>query len=277
MDSAGKRGVIYFNLGVKCCVRLLVSLHSLRKHYDGPVTILCADDEGKEICDRVATACGAGVVVIPIQYRKKNTAYTTKAGLWKFSKYETTLLLDSDTVVAGDISPLFDFAEKSGLVVTRFADWVSTGKLIRGRLEKWHGVRWDGLDDLLKASLEAPRAAINTGVVCWSNDLASDFLRDWESLTIAGWRCPFGDELAAQLLIRKHEHTLVSDSFNCSPIYGTNKDKARIWHAHGSKEWRPEAQPIWRPLIEEVWQQNAADVRSWMPNADCDKYCEIFR
>lgn len=267
MDS---RGVCYFNLNTKCLVRLLVSLHSLRKHYSGSVTILNGGgDEG--ICDRIGRACGADVLSIPIVQRRKHTAYTTKAGLWKFSPYETTLLIDSDTVVAGKVEPLLELGEKSpGIVVTRFADWISTGRCMSGRISKWRGVKCDGIDveQLIDDSLDAPHAAINTGVVCWDKTYGREFLQDWDRLTVAGWLCPFGDELAAQILLRKHRHTLVDDRFNCSPLYGTNKSKAVIWHFHGHKERRPEALPYWNPPFQDVWRNNIAGVREWISAED---------
>lgn len=263
MDS---RGVCYFNINTKCLVRLLVSLHSLRKHYSGSVTILNGGgDDG--ICDRIGRACGADVLSIPIVQRRKHTAYTTKAGLWKFSPYETTLLIDSDTVVAGKVEPLLELGEKSpGIVVTRFADWISTGRCMSGRISKWRGVKCDGIDveQLIDDSLDAPHAAINTGVVCWDKTYGREFLQDWDRLTVAGWLCPFGDELAAQILLRKHKHTLIDDRCNCSPLYGTNKNKAVIWHHHGSKHLRAEALPIWGPEFKALWGKDLAGIRQWI-------------
>ena len=43
------RGVIYFNKGVKCLVRLFTSIFSLRKVYDGPVCVLLENDRKKEL------------------------------------------------------------------------------------------------------------------------------------------------------------------------------------------------------------------------------------
>lgn len=270
MDS---RGVCYFNLNTKCLVRLLVSLHSLRKHYSGSVTILNGGgDEG--ICDRIGRACGADVLSIPIVQRRKHTAYTTKAGLWKFSPYETTLLIDSDTVVAGKVEPLLELGEKSpGIVVTRFADWISTGRCMSGRISKWRDVVCSGIDvaGLVESSLDCPHMAINTGVVCFNRHFGGGFLRDWYLLTDAGWRCPLTDEIAAQILLRLHKHVVVGEIYNYSPLYSDKGKSPVIIHFHGHKECRSEAIPYFRPPMQEVWEGNVANIKEWISAEDRER------
>ncbi len=281
------RGICYYNHGTKHLARLLVSLYSLRRHYSGPVTVLDTGESGG-LVERIAGARGLGadVQTIPHEALRRNSCYVAKAGLWRHSPYSTTVLLDADTVVARDPAGLFCLVEASdsgGVVVTRFSDWVTTGSIVRGRIERWRGVRCPAdnrgmlkslsADELVEASLEAPHAAINTGVICWAQE-ARGFLRDWERLTRAGWRCPLTDELAAQNLIRRYRHTLVDDRYNCSPIYGVNKSRAVIWHAHGSKhcqradERGQEGHKIWWPVFAEVWRVNLAGVQQWAPAGD---------
>lgn len=284
-----ERGIIYFNHHTKHLARLVFSLWSLRTiaRHAGPVTVLDSGESGGVI-ERIAADRTLAVQIrrITVEQLRRNTAYVAKAGLWKSSPYETTVLLDADTLVVRDPSPLFEFCESresGGVVVTRFADWETTGSIVRGRIERWADVSVRADDkrfakslsgaDLVKKSLESPHAAINTGVVAWS-DAAAGFLRDWERLTRAGARLPFTDELAAQLLLRKHRHALASDRFNCSPIYGREQDEAVIWHAHGSKHLeRPDGRGtqgdrLWRPVVEEAWRANAGGIREWAPAGD---------
>lgn len=275
------RGFCYFNHGTKHLARLLVSLASLRRHYGGPVAVLDTGESGG-LVERIAGARGLGaeLVRIPFEALRRNSCYVAKAGLWRHSPYATTVLLDADTVVARDPAGLFGLVEASesgGVVVTRFSDWVTTGPIVRGRIERWRGVRCPadnrGLlksisaDELVAASLDAPHAAINTGVVGFCRE-ARGFLRDWERLTRAGWRCPLTDEISCQLLLRKYRHTLVGDEFNCSPLFGKRKSQAVIWHAHGHKEFREEALPIWWPVIKECWDQNVGGYREWARETD---------
>ena len=266
MDS---RGVVYFSLNTKHLLRLCVSLNSLRKHYNGNVAILNGGGDNG-VCDRIGRALGADVLSIPIKQRRRNTAYCTKPTLYRFAPYQSVLLIDADTTIAGDITPLLDLAEK-GLVVTRFSTWVTVGKLISGRILKWRGVKCDGIDveRLIDKSLEAPLAAINTGAICWDKTYSLDFLRDWERLTNAGAHCPFTDELSCQILIRQHQHTLVDCRYNFSPIHAqANGFKPVIYHNHGSKHLRPEAQPHWMPEFKAVWDANIAGIHDWADDSE---------
>lgn len=284
-----ERGICYFNHHTKHLARLAFSLWSLRtiaKH-TGPVAILDSGHSGG-IVDAIASdeRLNASVIPVEVDQRRRNTAYVAKAGLWKSSPFGTTLFLDADTLAVRDPSPLFELCEdpvSGGLVVTRFANWETTGEIVRGRIERWRGVNVKADDgtysksisaaDLVRRSLDAPHAAINTGVVAWTVR-AFAFLNDWERLTRCGAHLPFTDELAAQLLIRKHRHTLTSDRFNCSPIYGREKDEAVIWHAHGSKHLeRPDGRgglgdAIWRPVVLDAWRANAGGIRDWAPAGD---------
>lgn len=277
-----KHGVVYFNHGTKHLVRLVVSLVSLRRHYDGPVCIL---DSGEESAigplDSIAPHGGDDLTLrrIAIPHRRRNTAYTAKASLWRWSPFDMTLFLDADTVVAGDVSPLLDKAKQSesGFVVTRFSNWTTNAGLIPGRIEKWRNVKAVDIDvaALVQSALSRPSPAINTGVVAWRRDAA--MLPLWERLTGAGWRCPFTDELAAQLLLERHKAAMVNDAFNCSPIYGANKASAVVWHCHGHKELRSEAAPLWLPIFTECLTRSVARVRDWMPADDRLRYAEYLR
>lgn len=278
-------GVCYFNHGRKHLARLLFSLWSLRKYYHGSVTILDTGTSGG-VVEKIAAdeRLAVEVETIPFKSLAKNSCYVAKAGLWERCPYGITILLDADTLPVKSPEPLFEICEAGdgGIVFTRFADWITTGDIMRSRIERWRGVVCKSNDErfyrginaaeLVEASLDAPHAAINTGVVAF--DARSGFLRDWKRLTEEGWRCPFTDELAAQLLIRKHNHTLVDDRWNCSPIYGRNQDKAAIWHAHGSKHLKREdgrgekGHAIWWPVVEEAWRENVGRLREWAPADD---------
>lgn len=259
------RGILYFSLNQKCLVRLCISLYSLRKVYDGPVAILNGGgDDG--ICQKIGNALDASVIDIPIIQRRRHTAYCAKASLWRHSPFSTNLFLDADTVVVREPTLLFELAEQPPhLCVTRFANWTTTGKIVRGRIEKWRNV--PGAADLVKKSLEAPRCAVNTGVMSWGEG-AEPFLKDWEELTNAGWRCAFTDELAVQLLLRKHPHTILDARYNYSHKYPIEAEPI-IAHYHGNKTCRPGgALESWFPLYEECLRKNVADINHWTPAGD---------
>lgn len=269
------RGIVFFAYGQRHLARLVVSLNSLRKHYSGEVAILCNGSE--EICGLIGRALGAGVFPIPVEVRRRHTAYCTKPTLHRFSPFNTTLLVDADTTFAGNPQPLIEEACDSGLVVTQFSNWLTNaGKIVSGRILKWRGVKSEGIpvEELIDKSLAESFPAVNTGCIAWDRDLAAKFLVEWEQLTNDGWRCPFSDELSCQLLLRRHLHTMTSCAWNYSALYPHHISKPVIYHQHGAKCTRPEWLPIWMPEFREVWEKNLADVQSWIPEEEKRKYLE---
>jgi hypothetical protein len=140
------------------------------------------------------------------------------------------------------------------------------------------GVKCEGesVARMVAASLEEPHAAVNTGVMAWRR--GAEFLGPWESVTQAGWRCSFVDELAVQILLREYDHTLVADRFNCSPIYGRGQAAAVVWHMHGNKhcERAPggrgsQGHKLWWPIYSAAVAQSVAGVAGvgeWSPAGD---------
>src|SRR6185369_5880663 len=123
--------------------RLIVSVWSLRKHYDGPITIYTTQPESHEI----GRLCAADER-LDIEHRtvaqepaRKNSTFLTKLKILPHVPYETTLYLDADTLVVGSPSALFDLEPSQPLGVTRFSNWVTSGRIMRRRLEKWRRLR----------------------------------------------------------------------------------------------------------------------------------------
>lgn len=256
------QGVVYFNRGTKYLTRLLVSLYSLRKHYDGPVAILdTGEPEAAGVLGRIADEPRLAAVVqrISIKLLRRNSCYVRKASLWRDSPFDRTLLVDSDTLFLASPAPLLEMLSyaEGGIVFTRFSDWLTTGKPVAERIERWRALA----PELVTASLSRPHPAINTGVVAWNRD--SELLPAWESLTSRGWRCPFTDELAAQILLRKHPHFLAGEHWNSSVLYGLRRDAAAIVHYHGDKHLRPEDGGRWVRAHQEAVAANVGNVAVW--------------
>jgi len=270
------KGVVYFNHGTKYLARLAVSLWTLREHFGGLVTILdTGHDQGLLANFASDKRLGVSVRKIPLAATEKNACYVTKASLWRHIHYEHAVFLDADTAVKGSINPLFNFADEHGFVVTRFSNWTTTGHLVSKRLRRWKNIRCEGMHVglLLYQSLDAPHAAINTGVVAWRRGAA--FLEKWEALSAAGWSCPFTDELAAQLLLRRCQHVMVNERFNASPMHRKcPSDDVVVHHFHGDKHTAycrangVVGQVVWLPLITDVIRHNVANINDWIPAGD---------
>jgi hypothetical protein len=280
-------GVLYFNHGRPHLARLVTSLWSLRKHYQGRVAVADTGHSGGVI-ERIEADSRLNVEIVKVAFlaRPKNSCYCMKASLWRDSPFGSTLFLDSDTLPVRDPAPLIGIicaAGNPGFVVTRFSNWLTSGDIYRGRLEKWRGVRIGNnsgeyeksidVESLVDKNVNEPHPAINTGVMGWRDD-ARTTLKLWERVTRAGWKAPFTDEYAAQLLLRKVPHTLVADRYNCSPIYGSEKAQAIIWHFHGSKHCLRDGgrgehgHPLWFPVFREAWDADVAGITKWAPADD---------
>lgn len=302
-QSLSNIGICYFNHGTKHLARLVVSLRSLEMWWAErqvaealhgtlsssfrpagtpvPVAILHTpakwNAQAAEIIQRIPDAFPSldiQLVEIPLSEHRRHSCYVTKSTLWRYSPFDTTLLIDADTMVVGEFRNLFDWAEDPkmpGVVVTRFSKWHTQGNIVSGRVRQWKAkkVACEAINVKRAAAkaIEYPWPALNTGVVCWRK--GAEILGAWEELTRAGWRCSFTDELAMQLLITEFPHTLVGDEYNWSPIYGkAEKEDVRIIHFHGNKQLRSEAAGTWWPVYEECVRDDVAGVREWTPGGD---------
>lgn len=281
-------GVIYFLCGNwrKYLGPLLVSLHSLRKWWDGPVSVCITHDLVDPLRYREIPSMKTfdGATIVPLAPVRRHAHYVTKAILWRHSPFDQTILLDADTICTGPIEELFN----APLTVTKFSNWVTTGKIVGGRIAQWEkrGIRASTAQWLRRL----PHPAINTGVVGWNRDAAHETLEEWEALSLEGWQCSFTDELAMQILLAESENKLdtwldlecrgegfdrpfeirlVDDRYNCSPVFGVNREDARIWHYHGRRMVRrPEAAALYRPHLLAALDANAGGIADWLEKTD---------
>lgn len=257
-------GIIYFNYSTPHLARLAVSLWSLRQVYTGSVTILNAGEDG-DIVAQLAADPQLDVQVIPIKIerRRRHTAYCGKPSLWRWTPYDRSLYLDADTIVVADPEPAW--RAPGSLVVTRFADWVTTGRIYSSRIRQWLQVSHPKYDvpALARSCLEHSFPAINTGVFVFDRD--NPELAAWESVAQAGHACSFTDELALQILLPTMPVGWLSDEWNASPIYHhCRPEQARIWHFHGCKNLRKDAgKTLWWPVFEKAYAANVGGLATW--------------
>jgi len=265
-SMGGTRGVLYYNTGTKCAVRLLVSLYSLRQHYSGPVTILSEGDESHALCGRIADALGAELKEWDCGVPSgTNRAYLAKTRYHLGTPYETTIALDSDTLVVGEISELFGLAEQHGFCVARLGNWSTHGRIISKRIRGW-GQHWP---ELIPSALKFG-PAINCGVVAFRQDAA--LCADWLHFALPGRESFIPDEVCCQILLHRHPHHILDGQWNRSCKHDDpDKPDTRIIHYHGKKHCRP-GLPYhgqkWMAVYEEVVAQNVAAIRSWTPSGD---------
>ena len=286
------KGVVYMLTGTSCAERLAVSLFTLRKHWDGPVTVMVDSDEDAKVAALIAADDRAGIDVQPfvrkdVQWRHQ--AYVQKTLVPALTPYDRTAFFDADTAIVGDFSKLFNY----DWVITSYSDWQSKGRRIANRCGWWYG-RGDSrlqIDEMVDRVLadEVVVAEDGTGKVAWRLAAAGEVVRTtgypavntgvvgfvkgcplgdrWHKMTCAGEGTHMTDEIAMQLLYpfaTECEVAMLDDRFNHSPTYGKHPDDIRIIHFHGQKHLKKQpGRSVWEPLLREAMAANFGGLRDW--------------
>lgn len=189
-ESSSRRGCLYFNFGTAYALRLLVSVHSLRKHYAGPVTVFLGQDDSSAALGRDLESLGVEVRTLGALSKSWD-----RHRLFLDSPYETTLAFDSDTLVMAPIDELWEPLEREGLLVTRFhapphgVDGTAENPQWGDRMMLLRGMR--GLvDEAVYAAAERrlldERIDVNVGVMGVSRPLGDRFLEAWAEVMERG-------------------------------------------------------------------------------------------
>jgi len=235
-----KTGVLYYNHGTQCLVRLAVSMLSLRDHYEGSVAI-AAEGNPPEWFKAIAAEFGATIVPAPISHEY---GLVKKSRVHRVSPFEFTLFLDADTIVRGPIDEIFYKIIQTGLVVTQFNDWGTGRGRMKRRIQQWESK----YPKLCEKAYEYGKA-INTGIFGYAKK--NEALEDYHETTLAGLKIPGMsrktlDEVAMQLIVTKYPHAIMDGSWNTGCVHG-DPATARIIHYHGHKHCRDGAAgDIWK-------------------------------
>jgi hypothetical protein len=98
------QGVIYYATGTKYVEQMLVSAESLKQHTDLPVTVYSDEQIHSQYIDNV-------VVITPGEH-----PFYDRINYFKQTPYDKTLYLDTDTYIAGDVSPIFEMLDRFDVV-----------------------------------------------------------------------------------------------------------------------------------------------------------------
>lgn len=243
LASAGGRGVLYLNHGEKCMIRLLVSAHSLRRHYAGPVTLVAVGRQHRWFLDAMRAM---GVDILPID-DDGLPPLVRKARMHELTPYDTTMFLDADTLVLKPVDEYFDKIEEYGFCTGEFAGWKTTGGTISRRIKGFGKVVPQYVDAAL-----AYGKATNTGIFGFVH--GAPILQEWKELTERGWRADCSripDEVACQMLLPRYRHWLAPVEWGTSVKYGALGDAIRIVHYHGRKHVHPF--PLCNLWKQEYW------------------------
>jgi len=252
-----ENGIIMFNKNQKCVVRALVSLYTIRKFYDGPITFFI--ETSPDGFDTSVKEFGCDVI-----YNDDNKDLKTlvrKTSLFVDSPYEKTLWLDSDTALVGKIDEMFDYLENYEVVIPNFADWHSDGRIIKRRIMNFKG---HVSDEILNTALDH-KPAVNTGVVAYRKN--TTFMKDWIELAIkTNGLCFISDEIAFQVLYPSYKGIYIApQKFNVSARFGDAVEDKRIIHFHGQKHVLPfPLCDIWKNAFKEMQDGNIANINHFV-------------
>jgi len=226
--STMTKTVLYYNRGTKCINRLVVSIHSLKKHWSGDITLV---NEGvlNEVLSKAMDKLGVKIINIPEQLVYP---LVVKSRLHKHVNYDMTMFVDADTLILGSVDEYFEMIEKYGFVTGNFCNWKTTGGNISKRIKAWE----KAVPELIKPALKYG-IAINTGINGWKRE--NELLYHWEQVCEAGYanKCTtrIVDEIACQLVLPHHIHGIAGVEWGTSVKFGKVNDKTKIIHYHGSK------------------------------------------
>lgn len=227
-------GVIYFNQGSKCLLRMIISIYSLRKYYDGPISVISSGDDSHKWCNDLFDDTDISVVYASFDksLEGKNDVYLKKASVNNWTPYEISVFLDADTLVRGNIDDLFEYAKKYDFVVPQFTSWTTDTKAIIRRINGWK----DAHPNLIDGALSFGKA-VNCGVFAFKKD--TDFVLNWCKDIMPGRHNFIPDETGMQVTLQQYRHFVCDQKYNVSCKYSNPRDPdARIIHYHGRKHCR---------------------------------------
>jgi len=244
------RGIIYAHAGQACLTRLIVSMYSLRRYWDGPATVF---QEDKALPELRAICKDLNIDLVEYEPNKCNN-YTKKCYVNLMAPYKATMFLDADTLVCGPLDEYFEWIERYGLVFTNFSNWTPDGNMMSKRIRSWENLYPQHVESALKYPV-----AINTGTYGFQKD--HPFLEGWLNTCLEGdvAGVPLTDELTAQLLAQFFEHYVAPIEWGYSVKYGEEIEplaKARVIHYHGRKHIGDnECQKLWKKTFYEAHEK----------------------
>lgn len=279
--------IVYLISGPSHIPYLVVSLRSLRKHWNGPIFVY-SYPESYEILSQVAKDPLLAIEVRKTNpsYRGKNSQFIEKIQVMKRHEFWVNLYLDADTTVHGNISPLFDLADRVGFCGTQFCHWKSNSKKPAGRIRQLLGRQY--IDDTaVRDAMENPWPSPNGGVFCCIP--SSPVLEAWYKQTWSVRDLFIADECVLHSLMVEYgreQKMVVAEGgiWNCSPKHkpdAIDEKDVVIWHYHGDSNVRPKkslrGHSIWWPQFEEAMKENVGGICDWLPTTENQWIFELMR
>ncbi len=273
MAKKEQRQVVYVMSGPAHLPYLVVSLQSLREHWQGKVTVYTWP-ESLGIVSRIAEDKRLKINVRKWdpEYRGKNDQFECKQIVMQQLRCEVGLYLDADTLIRGSIDPLFDPAYQYGFVATQFCNWTTKNGIVRSRIKrmyKFSKLRRALIDNVLNEQWPS----VNGGVfACRPSSIVLPMWYKWttivRSIFISDETCLHA--LMTMYIPQKKATIAMGGAWNCSPKFQPkdlpNEDVV-IWHFHGDSNTRlnkcRKGVDLWYTAYRRCIDENIGGVQTW--------------
>jgi len=251
---------------------MLVSIFSLRKHYDGNITVFLIAEQPKWFLELLKILKCDNIVLKANGIRP----LVRKAMLWRDSPYDLTMFLDADTVIVDSIDEYFDKIEEYKFCTGEFAEWKTTGGTMRRRINSFKSI----VPDYVAPAIAYGKAT-NTGIFGFTKD--APILEEWEDVTKRGQKVNrIPDEVGCQMLLPKYKHWLAPVQWGVSVKMSQphHTDNMKIIHYHGRKhagDW--DLCDVWKQQYWEMrntYQQFARELEQAMGDRRFARYIKTI-
>jgi hypothetical protein len=205
-----------------------------------------------------------------------NSQFLDKIDLTMGLDCDISLYLDADTTIHGDLTPLLDAAEQHSFVATQWNDWVTTGKMVSGRIRGLLDVP-EIPNDLIEMTASTLGPSVNGGV--WAAQTSSPVLPLWYRWTLACKGLFISDERVLHLMQHEFpvdEFAVATDKgmWNSSPKHQSQDlpdEKVIVRHYHGDSNVRPDKSEKgfiqWWGIWTECLKLNVGGCADWWESA----------
>ena len=252
------QGVIYYNKGFKCVVRMIISLMSMRKHYSGPITVFLEGEGLKELSEKIKKEFDVNVIY---DANPDTTTYVRAVEVCMKAPYDVNVWMDADTLIVGEFDEFFEKGKSSDLAIAHFAGWSSNGGQISRRIKRYEGlVPQKYIEDALDYG-----PAINCGVYSFPKN--SRILNEWLEVAKKGEKKGMfiPDEVACQVLLPRYNCSILPLKYNVSVRHDPGTKDMRVIHYHGRKHCKE--YPLCELWIKEfivALKNNTCNIRWWV-------------
>lgn len=249
-------GILFYNAGTKCLPRLLVAVHSLRKHFNGNICIISCGEQGREICQKICDEyqCIFKEITSDIS-EMRHYYFFEKARMHLYTPFEVSLFVDSDTVTIKDPSDIFHVINEHDFVAVEFSNWTTQTARIIKRLNKWRNVD----NELVEKTIAKKSPSVNVGVYGFRKD--SEFMKNWFDFTIRVPDAVLPEESSCHLLLRRYKGFVADRKYNCSCKFDDPTiEDTRIIHYHGRKHCRKDKETGEIKYNARYWIENWKEI-----------------